>query len=221
MADQVDPRIRLQNIALEAAELQAQRQMSWTETTNRASMFMTIVGASVFGLALVGNATSFGREFLVVALLVLPVLLFVGVSSLGRMGELDEYDWRLIQGLNRLRHLRVELDPTFAPYLVTSIHDDIASVLSSYGGEGTNAVLHSFWTLAALMGMLIAVIAAFIAGIASLLFGADTTLAVSFGVVTFIVTTSLPAVWAYRAFNAATRRMESLFPAPKDARPRP
>ena len=111
MGDSVDPQIRLQNIALETAELQAQRQMSWTEVTNRASYFMTIVGASVFGLALIGNATDFGYEFLIVALLVLPVLLFVGISSLGRMGELDENDWRLIQGLNRLRRLRVELDP--------------------------------------------------------------------------------------------------------------
>src|SRR5688500_13803275 len=158
MTKSVDPQVRLQNIALEAAELQAQRGMSWTETTNRASMFMTIVGASVFGLALVGNATDFGRVFLIVALLVLPVLLFVGISSLIRMGELDEYDWLLIQGLNRLRHLRVELDPTFAPYLVTSTNDDIRSVLSSYGGTDSNPVLHSFSTLAALMSVLISVI---------------------------------------------------------------
>ncbi len=221
MTDSVDPQIRLQNIALEAAELQALRQMSWTETTNRVSMFMTIVGASVFGLALVLDATSFGREFLVVALLVLPVLLFVGISSLGRMGELDEYDWRLIQGLNRLRHLRVELDPTFAPYLVTSIHDDILSVLSSYGGEHSNPVLHSFWTLAALMGTLISVIAALIAGVAGLLVGLDTTLAIVIGIVTFVGAMVMPAIWAFRSFSAATGKMKVLFPAPKDERPRP
>jgi hypothetical protein len=43
----VDPSIRIQNIAIEAAELQARRQMCWSEIANRATMFMTIVGATV------------------------------------------------------------------------------------------------------------------------------------------------------------------------------
>jgi hypothetical protein len=214
MADGVDPGIRLQNIALEAAELQAQRQMSWTETTNRASMFMTIVGASVFGLALVGNATSFSRDFLLVVLLVLPVLLFVGVSSMGRMGELDQHDWVLVQGLNRLRRLRVELDPGFAQYLVTSTHDDLESVFASYGSDGT--VFHPFWTLFALIGTLVAVIAAFMAAIAGLFAGADSVAAIAISVVTFVVAMVMPAVWAFRSFNSATRRMTVLFPASRD-----
>jgi hypothetical protein len=208
----VDPQIRLQNISLETQELLQQRSMSWTETTNRASSFMTIVGASVFGLALVGNATDFSRDFLVVVLLVLPVLLFVGASSLGRMGELDLYDWRLIQGLNRLRRLRIELDPTMAQYLVTSTHDDVYSVLESYGDS--SSAFHSFYTLAALMGILIAVLAAFTAATAGLVLGADTGVVIVIGLVTFVLATTLPAVWAYRSFKLAQRKMTVLFPAP-------
>jgi len=46
----VDPQIRLQNIALEHAELLSRRSMSWAEATNRTTMFMTVVGAAVVGL---------------------------------------------------------------------------------------------------------------------------------------------------------------------------
>lgn len=89
MADSVDPQVRLQNIALETQELLQQRSMAWTETSNRATMLMTVVGASVFALALVGNAVRFDQSFLMFAAVVLAVVLLVGLTTLGRIGELD------------------------------------------------------------------------------------------------------------------------------------
>jgi predicted Co/Zn/Cd cation transporter (cation efflux family) len=205
----VDPHIRLQNIALETSELQAQRQMSWTEATNRASMFMTVVGATVFGLALVGNATSFDRSFLLLSLLVLLVLLFVGISSLARLTELDRHDWKMVQGLNRLRHLRVELDPAIGPHLVTSPYDDLESVLSSYGDN--NPALHSFWTLDALIGTVVAVLCAFLAALIAVTLSVDGGVATVAGVAAFFGAFFVAELLGFAASNRRAGRSSRSF----------
>jgi hypothetical protein len=217
---EVDPQIRIQNIAIEAAELQARRQMCWTETSNRASMFMNIVGATVFGLALVGNATDFNRDFLLLTLLILPVLLFAGVSTLGRMSELERQDGDLVQGLNRLRHLRVELDPSIEPYLVTSTHDDAASLLAAYGDNPSR--LHSLWVLETLIGAIVALIAAILVAVLALVLNLGSGTATVAAVVTFLATEVVFAIIGYRSFTGAMKAVKPMFPPPtKDDAPRP
>ena len=213
----VDPQVRLQNIAIEAAELQARRQMCWSEASNRGSMFMTVVGATVFGLALLGNATQFGRSFLLLTLLILPVLIFTGVSSLARMGELDRQDGRLVQGLNRLRQLRVQLDPTIEPHLVTSPYDDFMSVLSAYGEN--NPRLHSLWVLPTLIGAVVALTAGIFVGVLALLLDVDPGTATLIGVVTFVIVVAIMGVIGYRSFLGAMRSIRPMFPAPSPSNP--
>ena len=195
------------------SELHAQRQMAWTESTNRASMFMTIVGAAVFGLALVGNATRFDTTFL---LLVAP-----GPADPRVRGRLEPrtpvgaraHDWILMQGLNRLRRLRVELDPTIGSHLMQSVHDDFESVLDGYGPA--NPKLHSFWTLrrtdrgaGGRAGRVHGWIIAIAVGL-----GAATATAV--GVVTFAAVMLLMGLVGYRSFSRAAREWvsESLPPS--------
>jgi hypothetical protein len=208
----VDPSVRIQNIAIEAAELQARRQMCWSEIANRATMFMTIVGATVFGLALIGNATDFDSTFLLISLLILPVLVFAGVSSLARMGELERQDGELVQGLNRLRHLRVELDPGIEPYLITSPYDDAESMLSAYGT--VNSRLHGLWVLETLVGVIVALAAGVFVAITAALAGLGGASATVAGVVTFIALLVLFGLIGYRSFSSQLRSVKSLFPAP-------
>jgi hypothetical protein len=209
----VDPSIRIQNIAIEAAELQARRQMCWSEIANRATMFMTIVGATVFGLALIGNATDFDSTFLLISLLILPVLVFAGISSLARMGELERHDGELVQGLNRLRHLRVELDPGIEPYLITSPYDDVESMLAAYGK--VNPRLHSLWVLETLVGVVVALAAGVFVAITAALAGLGGASATLAGVVTFIGFMLLFALIGYRSFSGQLRSVKALFPAPR------
>ena len=216
-AAEVDPQVRLQNIALETQELLAERSMAWSETTNRATMLMTIVGASVFALALVGNATHFDDSFLMFALVVLPVVLVVGLSTLGRIGELDLQDWRWVQGLNRLRHARLELDPGFEQYLVTSAYDDVDAVLSAYGGEESTPALHGFYILPSLIALINALIAGFLAADLLLVAHWSGLSASIVGVAVFILSIGVLIFTGYRSFVAATRAWVPRFPTPPNS----
>jgi hypothetical protein len=213
----VDPQFRLQNIAIEAAELQARRQMCWSEISNRATMFLTVLGTTVFGLALFGNATNFDSNFLIISLLLLPVLIFTGISSLSRMGELERQDGELVQGLNRLRHLRVQLDPTIQPYLMTSPYDDMKSVLSAYGE--VNPRLHGLWVLETLVGAIVALATAILVVVIALLINPDlgAGAATIVGVLAFVIALAVFAIVGFRSFAGAMNAFKPMFPAPPDA----
>jgi hypothetical protein len=210
----VDPNVRLQNIASEASELQARRQMCWSEIANRATMFLTVLGTTVFGLALFGNATKFDSTFLIITLLLLPVLIFTGISSLARMGELERQDGQLVQGLNRLRHLRVELDPAIQPYLMTSPYDDMRSVLEAYGE--VNPRFHSLWVLETLVGAIVALATAIFVVVIALLINPDLGVgaATIVGVVAFLIAMGTFAFIGYRSFSSAINAFKPMFPAP-------
>jgi hypothetical protein len=200
---------------LETQELLAQRQMSWTEATNRASMLITVVGATVFALALVGNATQFDKSFLMFAVIVLPIILVIGLSSLGRINELDDQDWHWVQGLNRMRHARLELDPTFAQYLVNSPYDDVKAVLGGYS-VATNSMLHNLFVLSSLIAVVVALIAGAFAAAIGLFLDADVLIAILAGAITFVLLMVAISISGYRRFTRSTAEMKPIFPTPED-----
>lgn len=70
-------------------------------------------------LALVARATDFGDGF-VAFLVLLPIVYFLGFTTVVRLGQVNLEDARWMQGMNRIRHAYLELEP----YLVTSRYDD-------------------------------------------------------------------------------------------------
>jgi hypothetical protein len=107
--------------------------MTWNEVFSRASMYITVLSAAVVALALVAQATAFGPNFRLFALLTLPVVLLVGLATILRLGAANGEDFWLLMGMNRLRHGYLELAPELEPYFVTESHDDPRSVFASYG----------------------------------------------------------------------------------------
>jgi hypothetical protein len=208
----VDPHIRLQNIALEHAELIARRSMSWSESTNRTTMFLTVVGAAVVGLALFAQASGPDGGLALLALLILSVVLLIGLTTFARLTQLDDEDMRLVQGLNRLRHMRLELDPSLQPYLVTSRHDDFQSVLRAYGPADASFV-SGFATLAVLVLIVNCVLVAVVGGLIAVQLGADATLSVLTGVVGAIGFAVAVGLWFLRAIRDLAARFVSLVPA--------
>ena len=73
------PAMRLQMMSTEHWSLLASRNLAWTEVFARASMFLSALSFSVVALALAGQASGFGEEFRIFALIVLPVVLFLVV----------------------------------------------------------------------------------------------------------------------------------------------
>jgi hypothetical protein len=123
----------MQILATEHWSLLATRSMIWNEIFTRASMFLTTLSASIVALALVAQATEFNETFRTLALLILPVVLFLGVATSVRLGEAQVVDTWTVAGMNRLRHAYLEMAPDLEPYFVTSHHDDIKGLLWTTG----------------------------------------------------------------------------------------
>jgi hypothetical protein len=125
--------VRVQILATEHWNLLATRSMIWNEVFSRASMYITVLSAAVVALALMAQATQFGAQFRLFALLVLPVVLLVGIATLLRLSQANSEDAGLVVGMNRLRHAYLELAPELEPYFSTGFHDDMRGVALTYG----------------------------------------------------------------------------------------
>lgn len=129
----VSDAVRVQILATEHWSMLANRSMIWNEVFSRASMFITLLSAAVVALALVAQATGFGPDFLLFALLILPIVLLMGIVTVIRLGDANLDDFGLVMGMNRLRHAYLELAPELEPYFTTAHFDDQASIVQSYG----------------------------------------------------------------------------------------
>ena len=78
--------------------LLASRSMGYTESMSRTSIFVAALTGSVVALALVGQATDFGREFVAFALVLLPVVYFLGVVTIVRLFQNGWEDGVWVQG---------------------------------------------------------------------------------------------------------------------------
>src|SRR6187551_2557537 len=95
----VSEAVRVQILATEHWSLLAARNITYSAIFSRTSIFLTVVSAAVVALALVAQATEFGDDFRLFALLVLPVTLFVGVATYIRVLDARLEDIWLVSGM--------------------------------------------------------------------------------------------------------------------------
>lgn len=124
--------VRAQMLATEHWSLLATRSTTQSEVLSRITTFLMLVSSSIVGLALIGQFTRFDGRFITFALVLLGVLVVIGILTQTRVGNASIEDLALVIGMNRLRAGYVEIDPTIERFLVTSAHDDSASVWQTY-----------------------------------------------------------------------------------------
>ena len=107
--------LQLQVLATEHWGLLATRSLAWNESFTRAGMFLSALSGAIVALALVAQATEFGDEFTLFALVILPVVLFIGVTTFVRMGTSNNYDALCVIGMNRIRHAYMQIVPEVEP----------------------------------------------------------------------------------------------------------
>src|SRR3977135_4002599 len=78
---EASPAMRLQILSTEHWSLLASRSLAWNESFSRAGMFLTTLTGAIVALALVAQASAFGDAFTLFALVILPVVLFIGVTT--------------------------------------------------------------------------------------------------------------------------------------------
>ena len=217
-ATTVTPAMRLQILSTEHWSLLASRNLAWNESFARAGMFLTTLTGAIVALALVAQATQFGEGFRVFALVILPIVAFVGVATLLRLGIANYHDVMCVVGMNRIRAAYIELSPDVQRYFVMGWHDDWRGIDITMAHERTHS---SFVWLMASVPMLVAVMnAVLVAAVAALLalqLGANGVPALGAAAAAFAL--ALAAQWWYatRTIAKGVANYQPMFPAPEAA----
>jgi hypothetical protein len=98
-------------------------------------------------LALVAQARGFDEGFTTFALLILPVLLFVGIATFMRLVAINHEDVGWMIGMNLLRHAYLAAAPELRQYIVTGSSDDEAGIMATFGARpGRGSFIHELVT---------------------------------------------------------------------------
>ena len=119
-------------LATEHWSLLAARSLIWNEAQSRATVFLTVLSASIIALALLADATGFGAQTTTVALVLLPVVFLLGIAAYARLVQINTEEFQLVLAMNRLRRAYLQIEPGLERYLTTGHHDDEQGVLATY-----------------------------------------------------------------------------------------
>jgi hypothetical protein len=134
-----DPTLGPHAAAILAAEhwsLLAARSLIWNEAMSRATVFLTVLSASIIALALLADATGFGAQTRTLALLLLPLVFFLGIAAYARLVQINTEEFELVLAMNRLRHAYLQIEPGLERYFTTDHHDDERGLIATYMLEG-------------------------------------------------------------------------------------
>jgi hypothetical protein len=214
-----DPRA-IQILATEHWGLLASRTMSWNEAFSRASMFLASLSAAVVACALVAQVSGFGQGFVVFVLVILPFVELIGLATFARLGEANGEDIRYIQGMNRIRHAYLESAPVLEPYFVTSHHDDLPAVFSTYGiapvtrySIGRRRLHYAFVTTQGMVGIIDSMLAGLFGALVAIVVGALTAAAVGIGILAGTTAFGLHVLAGVSIYERLRAGMTARFPA--------
>lgn len=211
----------LQILTTEHWSLLATRSLTWNESFARTGMFFTVLSASVVALALIAQATGFGDGFLIFALVLLPVVLFVGLTTYFRLVAANIEDGWWAIGMNRLRAAYMERRPELARFFITGTTDDLAGMARTFMGRVPDAApnplpvfLHGFTTTPGLVATVSSVVAGVLGGVIALKFGAGMGACFAAGGVAFAAIFVLLIVHQMRVLLNDMRTYVPKFPEP-------
>ena len=215
--------VRMQILATEHWSLLASRSLGYTDSFSRASMFFSVLSGTVIALALVAQAGRFDTVFFAAALLLLPVVFFVGVATIARIGNLNAEDARWVMGMNRIRHAYMEMHPELRQYFITGEHDDVRGIMTTFGinapapGQHFLSDLgHGMQILPGMLTIMVAVVAGAWAALAVVAMGANQPEAIATGAALFLLTIAANSFFARRAVMSYAGRQVPKFPSPAE-----
>jgi len=208
------PSMRLQILSTEHWSLLATRSLAWNETFSRAGMYLTTLSGAMVALALIAQATKFGHDSILFALVILPVVLFIGVATMIRLGASNYYDAVCVIGMNRIRAGYLELAPELAPYFVMSAHDDPAGMAITMGAlPGRPSLAHVLAATPTMISTINAVLTGVIVALVLLEVDALGSVAVVAGGAAFVVALALQVRWARTQIASLRGTIRSVFPS--------
>jgi hypothetical protein len=100
--------------------LQTARATTVSEANGRASIYLAALSSNLIALAFIGQMSRLGSAFYAFALILLPVLAFVGIVTFVRLVQSSTEDIAYAHRISLLRSFYLRLSPELEPYLVTA-----------------------------------------------------------------------------------------------------
>jgi hypothetical protein len=184
-------------ITTEHFTLQGARASTVSESTGRASMFLSAISGGLVALGLVATATRVGTAFYVLGLILLPALAFVGLVTADRTLQSGLEDIGYARRIAVLRGYYFEVAPELAPYLMSVPQTERLHVEGLRGG-----LWQGFLTVSGMISVVTAVVAGSAVGLlVALLSGHSLAAAVCSGVVAGIVVAAAMLRYQRRAWD--------------------
>jgi hypothetical protein len=120
LADSLGPRLgpAATFATTEHFNLQTARAITVSESNGRASIYLAALSGNLIALAFIGQMSRLGAAFFAFALILLPVLAFVGVVTFVRLVQSSIEDIAYAHRIALLRDFYLRLSPELEPYLV-------------------------------------------------------------------------------------------------------
>lgn len=115
----------MQALGAEFSMLMAARGATISESSSRASLYMTTLSGAVVALALVAQAARFGETFFVFALAIMPVVFFLGVVTYYRLLQTGVEDVVYARAISKIREFFGGIDPARAAFFHASSVDQV------------------------------------------------------------------------------------------------
>ena len=149
--------------------LQTARAMTVSEANGRASIYLAALSSNLIALAFIGQMSHLGSAFYAFALILLPVLAFVGSVTFLRLVQSSLEDIAFAHRIALLRDLYLRLSPELEPY-VLAVRGSRAEAL---GEELAPSAWQLTLTTAGMVAVVNSVVVAAVAGLALAAVGVD------------------------------------------------
>lgn len=211
---------RMQILSTEHWSLLATRSLTYSEAFSRVAMFISVLSGAMIAIALVAQADHFGPMFMMITILILLIVLFVGLATIGRVHEINNDDLRWVIGMNRIRNAYLELHPELEKYFVSSRYDDWPGIAETINLEGVSPrglkdLVHGLQTLPGTLSVIVAIVAAALGGLTARELGASPGVGVLAAIAVFLLATVLLGVWGFKAITRFWKGLAPKFPQPR------
>lgn len=217
-APTVQAATQLQVLSTEHWSLLTTRSLIYNESFSRVEIFLALLTGAVIGLALLAQVDRYHDVFIVAAILILSVVLFVGLTTVGRLSTLNREEFMAVAGMNRLRRGYLDVHPELEPYFQSASHDDLCGLMQTMhmdmrpGRWRVTDALHGLQTMPATVGVIDSVVVGVLAALVAILIGASTPIAVAIGSVAFLMAVIVISLMTRKSFDEFARTLPSRFP---------
>ena len=193
---------------------------TWSASLSRTSIFLITLSSAGIALGFAAQGGIANGPFWGIALVVLPIVLFLGTTTFVRVVQLQREAVIYIAGLNRIRRYMQDMAPAAAPYFVLPRHDDFAATFHSPGTGMPKRpprfpLLNMIAQTQGIVGVITSAVAAAFAGMAAAPLGSVVALAVVAPLAFILVLAALMTYWQ-RSLRDVVRSMRPLYPTPPE-----